>query len=326
VAHAQMEPEKLEEIMLNFIEGYYDVLVSTNIVESGLDIPNANTMLVNQAQNFGLSDLYQLRGRVGRSNKKAYCYLITPPMSVVTPEARKRLAALEEHTDLGSGFLIAMKDMDIRGAGNLLGGEQSGFIAEIGLEMYQKILNEAMRELKEDEFKDLFIDERHEVVEETQIETDLEIHIPDRYVTSVNERLTLYNKINDLQDEKALEVFEEELQDRFGAIPSPTKELLNIVRLKWLLKDLCIEKASLKRGRMKAYFSNKAGEPFFNSETFGGIIDYIQKYHQKAKLQQDATGLMLELRDVHTAKEVLGIFRDMLPEKVEVSLNSDSSD
>jgi transcription-repair coupling factor (superfamily II helicase) len=314
VAHAQMESEKLEEIMLNFIDGYYDVLVSTNIVESGLDIPNANTILINQAQNFGLSDLYQLRGRVGRSNKKAHCYLITPPMSVVTPEARKRLAALEEHTDLGSGFLIAMKDMDIRGAGNLLGAEQSGFIAEIGLEMYQKILNEAMRELKEEEFEELFKDERHEVVEETQIETDLEIHIPDRYVTSVNERLTLYNKINDLEDEQALEVFEAELQDRFGAIPSPTKELLNIVRLKWLLKDICIEKASLKRGRLKAYFSPKTGEPFFNSETFGAIIDYIQKYHQKAKLQQDATGFLLQLNDVHTAKEVLEIFQQILPE------------
>jgi len=307
VAHAQMESDKLEEIMLNFIEGYYDVLVSTNIVESGLDIPNANTIIVNQAQNHGLSDLYQLRGRVGRSNKKAYCYLLTPPMSVVTGEARKRLAALEEHTELGSGFLIAMKDMDIRGAGNILGGEQSGFIAEIGLEMYQKILQEAMQELKDDEFKDLFTGEPV-FKQETQIETDMELHIPDRYVTNMNERLNLYNKINDLTNETMLKVFELELEDRFGPIPPATRELMDIVRLKWVLQDLHIEKASLKRGRLKCYFSRRADEKFFQGDKFGHIIDYVQKYHQRSKLQQEADGLIFTVNDVLSAKSAMAVF------------------
>lgn len=307
VAHAQMESDKLEEVMLNFIEGYYDVLVSTNIVESGLDIPNANTIIVNQAQNHGLSDLYQLRGRVGRSNKKAFCYLLTPPMSVVTSEARKRLAALEEHTELGSGFLIAMKDMDIRGAGNILGGEQSGFIAEIGLEMYQKILQEAMQELKDDEFKDLFSGEPI-FKTETQIETDLEMYIPDRYVTSVNERLNLYNKINDLKNEAGLLAFENELEDRFGPVPKPTKELLNIVRLKWKLQELHIEKASIKRGRMKCYFSRRADEKFFQGDAFGNIVDYVQKFHQRARLQQEIDGLIFTVGDVLSAKAALAVF------------------
>ncbi|MGZ5243552.1 MAG: transcription-repair coupling factor [Bacteroidia bacterium] len=312
VAHAQMESAKLEEIMLNFIEGYYDVLVSTNIVESGLDIPNANTIIIDQAQNFGLSDLYQLRGRVGRSNKKAYCYLLTPPMSVVTAEARKRLQALEEHTELGSGFHIAMKDMDIRGAGNLLGGEQSGFISEIGLEMYQKILNEAMRELKEDEFGELFTDQPHEVVDETQIETDLELLIPDRYVSSVNERLNLYNKLNDITNEDLLHAFESELIDRFGPIPPATRELLNIVRLKWLLKDICVEKASLKRGRIKAYFAKRAGQKFFESDGFGKIIEFVQKHPHKTKLQQEGDEFMLQVNEIKSASGALHVFEEML--------------
>lgn len=307
VAHAQMESDKLEEVMINFVEGYYDVLVSTNIVESGLDIPNANTIIIDQAQNHGLSDLYQLRGRVGRSNKKAFCYLITPPMSVVTDEARKRLAALEEHTELGSGFLIAMKDMDIRGAGNILGGEQSGFIAEIGLEMYQKILQEAMQELKDDEFKDLFEDQPL-VSPETMIETDLEMHIPDRYVTSVNERLNLYNKINDLADEIALHSFEDELVDRFGPIPLPTRELLNIVRLKWKFQSLFIEKASIKRGRLKCNFYRKADEKYFVGDRFGKLLNYVQENHSNASLQQESDGITFIVRNINTAKEALTVF------------------
>jgi transcription-repair coupling factor (superfamily II helicase) len=298
------------------VEGYYDVLVSTNIVESGLDIPNANTIIVNMAQNHGLSDLYQLRGRVGRSNKKAYCYLLTPPMSVVTPEARKRLAALEEHTELGSGFMIAMKDMDIRGAGNILGAEQSGFIAEIGLEMYQKILQEAVYELKEDEFKDLFADNPPVFVKETQIETDLELHIPDRYVTSVNERLNLYNKINDLENEEQIKEFELEMEDRFGPVPKATRELLDLVRLKWVMQKLCIVKATLKRGRMKCYFDKKARQEFFQGEEFGKVIEYVQRYHQRAKLTQDNDELILTVGDVHTAKSGLVVFDAMLKETV----------
>jgi transcription-repair coupling factor (superfamily II helicase) len=312
VGHAQMEAHKLEEVMLNFVDGYNDVLVSTNIVEAGLDIPNANTIIINMAQNHGLSDLYQLRGRVGRSNKKAYCYLITPPMSAVTPEARKRLAALEEHTELGSGFHIAMKDMDIRGAGNILGGEQSGFIAEIGLEMYQKILQEAVQELREDEFKDLFADSPPVFKHELQIETDLELHIPDRYVTSVNERLNLYNKINDLQNEQQLGAFELEMEDRFGPIPRATVELLNIVRLKWLLESLQMEKATLKRGRLKAYFLKRADEKFFQGDEFGKIIDYVQRFHQRAKLVQENEGLIFNVSDINSASQALAVFREIL--------------
>ena len=251
VAHAQMEPKKLEELMLNFIDGFYDVLVSTNIVESGLDIPNANTIFIDGAQNFGLSDLYQLRGRVGRSNRKAYCYLLTPPMSVVTPEARKRLAALEEHTDLGSGFIIAMKDMDIRGAGNLLGGEQSGFINEMGYQTYQRILREAMRELKDDEFKDLYKDEADPFGKEVNIEHDMELLIPDSYVTNVNERLTLYTKLNELETEQHLEEFKMEMRDRFGPLPIQVEELLCLVELKWLCQKAGFEKIILKNNQLR---------------------------------------------------------------------------
>lgn len=314
VAHAQMEPQKLEELMVGFVDGFYDIFVSTNIVESGLDIPNANTIIIDQAQNFGLSDLYQLRGRVGRSNKKAFCYLLTPPLSVVTPEARKRLAALEEHTELGSGFRIAMKDLDIRGSGNLLGAEQSGFIAEIGLEMYQKILQEAMQELKEDEFKELFADEMEQqsfFIRETQIDTDLEILIPDRYVSSVNERLNLYNRINDLKTDEDIKAFEAGLEDRFGPVPYATKELLRTIKLKWVAQDLGIEKISLKRGKLKAYFSPRVDNKFFQSEVFGNIISYIQKYPIRCKLHQTEKELMLQVAEVKNVKDALQVFESI---------------
>jgi transcription-repair coupling factor (superfamily II helicase) len=313
VAHAQMEAQKLEELMTNFVDGFYDVFVSTNIVESGLDIPNANTIIIDQAQNFGLSDLYQLRGRVGRSNKKAYCYLLTPPMSILTSEARKRLAALEEHTELGSGFYIAMKDLDIRGAGNLLGAEQSGFIAEIGLEMYQKILQEAMQELKDDEFKDLFTEEDRYFKKETQIETDLEILIPDVYVSSIHERLSLYSRINDLEKEEDIILFEAELEDRFGPVPYPVKEFLRSVRLRWLAQELHIEKISLKRGRMRAYFYKERPE-FFQSEVFGKVINYVQKLPLRCKLQQDEAGLMFQVAEIRSVKDALGIFKEVMEE------------
>ena len=313
VAHAQMDAHKLEEIMIAFVDGFYDVLVSTNIVESGLDIPNANTIIIDQAQNFGLSDLYQLRGRVGRSNKKAFCYLITPPLSVLTPEARKRLAAIEQHTELGSGFLIAMKDLDIRGAGNLLGAEQSGFIAEIGLEMYQKILQEAMMELKEDEFKELFAGEERPqyFARETQLDTDLELLIPDLYVSSVNERLNLYSKINDLDTEEQLLAFRDGLIDRFGQIPRQTRELLNAVRLKWLARDLAIEKLHLKRGKLRAEFSSRAGDTFFQSENFGGILKYVQLHPTRCKIQQKEGSLELVVHETKTVREALHILEEL---------------
>ncbi|MDZ4839882.1 MAG: transcription-repair coupling factor [Bacteroidota bacterium] len=312
VGHAQMEPEKLEEIMLNFIEGYYDILVCTNIIEAGLDIPNVNTIIINMAQNHGLSDLYQLRGRVGRSNKKAYCYLLTPPKSVLTPEARKRLSALEEHTELGSGFHIAMKDLDIRGAGNLLGGEQSGFIAEIGLEMYQKIINEAMHELKEEEFKDLFKDKKPIFKIDAQVETDFELHIPDYYITNIHERLTLYNKLNALKDEVALQKFRKELRDRFGKIPKPTRELLDIVRLKWILQSIHIDKAVLKRGKMKASFNKLTRPEFFQKDEFGKILNYLQSHPQMLKLHQENNEMSFSISNIHSAHDAVVMLKEIL--------------
>lgn len=324
VAHAQMESDKLEEIMLHFIDGYYDVLVSTNIIEAGLDIPNANTIIVNNAQNHGLSDLYQLRGRVGRSNKKAYCYLLTPGLMTMTPEARKRLAALEEHSDLGSGFHIAMKDLDIRGAGNILGGEQSGFIAEVGLEMYQKILQEAMAELKDEEFKDLFKDEKTTIKTETQVETDLELHIPDYYITSIHERLSLYTKLNDLENEAQLQRFRENLIDRFGSIPKPTRELMEMVRLKWLLQEIFVEKASLKRNRLKAVFMKKTEPGFFEKEAFGNILNYVQKFPSKAKLTQDEGVLTLIIQDIRSARQAVQELREITGTNIpEIAENKD---
>lgn len=229
-AHGQMDPKELEKTLLHFIDGRYDVLVCTNIIETGLDIPNANTMIINNAQQFGMSDLHQLRGRVGRSNQKAFCYLFSPPMSTITSDARKRLKTLEEHSELGSGFNIAMRDLDIRGAGNLLGGEQSGFIADIGYETYQKILEEAIQELKENEFKELFkeeLDKNRQYVREVQIDTDVEMLIPDEYISSIQERLNLYTQLDGLETEEELQKFEEAMKDRFGALPEPVYELFD---------------------------------------------------------------------------------------------------
>ena len=312
VAHAQMEPKPLEELMVAFVEGFYDVLVSTNIVESGLDIPNANTIIIDNAQNFGLSDLYQLRGRVGRSNRKAYCYLLTPSLSGMTPEARKRLSAIEEFSDLGSGFQIAMRDLDIRGAGNLLGAEQSGFIAEIGLEMFTKIINEAMGELRDEEFADLFADQPHNPVEETQLDTDLEILLPDRYVTSVNERLGLYTRINDLDSLEQLEAFQQELIDRFGPIPRQTQALLDAVRLKWLGKTLCMDKLSLKRRKLKAEFSPKGGDRFYGGEIFGRVLAWVHAHPTRASLRQKEKELILEISDISSVGDALKVMQGML--------------
>src|SRR6202007_285094 len=232
-AHGQMEGHDLEKRIFDFIDRKYDVLVCTNIVESGVDIPNVNTIIVNNAHQFGLSDLHQLRGRVGRSNKKAFCYLLAPPMSLLPADSRKRLQTLEQHSELGSGFQIAMRDLDIRGAGNLLGGEQSGFMAEIGFEMYQKVLDEAIRELKRSEFKDLFKEEitkQDDYVQDCTIDTDLEILIPDSYVESVTERLSLYTRLDNCENEEELQAFAAELQDRFGPIPGQVTDLFHTVR------------------------------------------------------------------------------------------------
>ena len=296
VAHGQMEGKALEKKIMDFIEGRYDVLLCTNIVESGIDIPNANTIIINNAQNFGLSDLHQLRGRVGRSNKKAFCYLFSPPISTLTPDARRRLKTLEEFSELGSGFNISMRDMDIRGAGNLLGGEQSGFIADIGFEMYHKILDEAIQELKFTEFKDLFQEEltsKDEYVSDCHIETDYEMLIPEEYVESRDERLRLYTELDNVSSEEVLEEFSKKLIDRFGSLPKNVNILFDTVRFRWKAKKLGFEKVILKKRKLRCYFPENQDSPYFETERFGSLLDYLQKSPGGWHIKQTPQRLML---------------------------------
>jgi transcription-repair coupling factor (superfamily II helicase) len=308
-AHGQMEGHELEERIMDFIDKKYDVLVCTNIVESGVDIPNVNTIIVNNAHQFGLSDLHQLRGRVGRSNKKAFCYLLAPPMSTLPTDSRKRLQTLEQHSDLGSGFQIAMRDLDIRGAGNMLGGEQSGFMAEIGFEMYQKILDEAIKELKRTQFKELFkeeISKQDDFVQDCTIDTDLEILIPDDYVENITERLSLYSRLDNCETEEELQAMEQELVDRFGALPVQVQELFITVRCRKLAVDLGFERMILKNDSLKCYFINRPDSPYFESETFNKILKYLQTGTNKAKLRQVGKLFMIvveptrDMQDVHS--------------------------
>ncbi len=315
IGHGQMEGKKLEELMLGFMNSEFDVLVSTTIVESGLDVPNANTIFINNANNFGLSDLHQMRGRVGRSNKKAFCYFITPPYHMMTDDARKRIQALELFSDLGSGINIAMKDLEIRGAGDLLGGEQSGFINDIGFDTYQKILQEAIEELKENEFRDLYkTDESKpkEFVKEVQIDTDFEILFPDDYVNSVTERLSLYEKLSDLKTEDKLQQFEIDIIDRFGEIPTQVEDLLDSVRIKWLAKKLGLEKIILKQKRMIGYFVSDQQSEFYQTEAFTKMLKYVQQNSKSCVMKEKQTknGLRLlitfiKIDTVKTALETL---------------------
>lgn len=313
MAHGQLESNKLEKVLLDFIERKYDVLICTNIIETGLDIPNANTMIINNANQFGLSDLHQLRGRIGRSNKKAYCYLFAPPISVQTPDARKRLKTIEEYSDLGSGFNIAMRDLDIRGAGNLLGGEQSGFIADIGYETFQRILEEAIEELKESEFKEVFSEEREKkktFVREVIIDTDVEMHLPNEYVSSVNERLSLYTSMNKLTSEEELESFIKGLEDRFGKIPKAVNELFDGLRIQWIAKELGFERILLKSNKLRCFFVENPQSPYYESEGFQRVFQYIAS-KGKAKgltFKQKARHLIVIKEHVKTlkvAREVL---------------------
>ncbi|MEJ7609590.1 MAG: transcription-repair coupling factor [Ferruginibacter sp.] len=288
-AHGQMDGDQLEDTILDFMDKKYDVLVCTNIVESGVDIPNVNTIIVNNAHQFGLSDLHQLRGRAGRSNKKAFCYLLAPPMSTLPTDSRKRLNTLEQYSDLGSGFQIAMRDLDIRGAGNMLGGEQSGFIAEIGFEMYQKILDEAIRELKRNEFRDLFkeeIQQQDDFVKDCSIDTDLEILIPDDYVESITERLSLYSRLDNCETEEDLLTFHAEMQDRFGPVPDTVEDLFTTVRCRKMAVELGFEKMFLKNNVLKCFFVSNPESPYFQSETFNKLLLFLQTGTNKAKLKQ----------------------------------------
>ena len=306
-AHGQMEGHELEKHILDFIDRKYDVLVCTNIVESGVDIPNVNTIIVNNAHQFGLSDLHQLRGRVGRSNKKAFCYLLAPPMSTLPNDSRKRLQTLEQHSELGSGFQIAMRDLDIRGAGNMLGGEQSGFMAEIGFEMYQKILDEAIRELKRTEFKELFKEEiakQDDFVQDCTIDTDLEILIPDDFVESITERLSLYQRLDNCETEDDLLVMRQELEDRFGALPQQVEDLFITVRCRKLAVDLGFEKMSLKDNTLRCFFINRPDSPYFESGTFQKVIQFLQTETNKGKLKQTGKLFLLIANNMNSMEEM----------------------
>ncbi|WP_281542097.1 transcription-repair coupling factor [Maribacter aestuarii] len=305
IGHGQMEGKRLENLMLGFINGEFDVLVSTTIVESGLDVTNANTIFINNANNFGLSDLHQMRGRVGRGNKKAFCYFITPPYDVMTTDARKRIEALEQFTELGSGFNIAMKDLEIRGAGDLLGGEQSGFINEIGFETYQKILAEAIDELKENEFKDLYEEVEGKTdkifVKETQIDSDFELLFPDDYINNITERLTLYTDLNQVKNEEELQKFEAQLVDRFGELPTNAEDLLNSVRIKWIASNIGLEKIVMKKGKLIGYFIADQQSDFYQSPTFTKVLQFVQSHPQHCKMKEKNTrkGLRLLLTFEH---------------------------
>ncbi|WP_439127850.1 transcription-repair coupling factor [Polaribacter sp.] len=318
IGHGQMEGKKLEELMLGFMNGEFDVLVSTTIIESGLDVPNANTIFINNANNFGLSDLHQMRGRVGRSNKKAFCYFITPPYHMMTDDARKRIEALVLFSDLGSGINIAMKDLEIRGAGDLLGGEQSGFINDIGFDTYQKILQEAIEELKENEFKELYPTDNSkpkEFVKEVQIDTDFEILFPDDYVNSVTERLSLYEKLSDLKNNEELQTFETEIIDRFGEIPTQVEDLLDSVRIKWLAKELGLEKIILKQKRMIGYFVSDQQSDFYQTAAFSKMLKYVQQNPKscvmKEKQTKNGLRLLITFIKIDTVKKALQVLQNI---------------
>ena len=299
IGHGQMEGKKLESLMLAFMNNEFDVLVSTTIIESGLDVPNANTIFINNANNFGLSDLHQMRGRVGRSNKKAFCYFITPPYHMMSTDARKRIEALILFNELGSGLNIAMKDLEIRGAGDLLGGEQSGFINDIGFDTYQKILNEAIQELKETEFKELYNEEQNDkiktFVKDVQLDTDFEILIPDDYISIISERLILYEALSTIETEEVLKVFEKNMIDRFGEIPIAVVDLLNSVRIKWLAREFGLEKIILKQKRMLGYFVGDQQSDFYQTDKFRRILTYVQKNKTTCVMKEKETKQGLRL-------------------------------
>ena len=318
VGHGQMEPEKLEKIILDFVNYEYDVLIATSIVESGIDVPNANTIIINNAQQFGLSDLHQLRGRVGRSNRKAFCYLLSPPLSSLTQEARRRLQAIENFSELGSGIHIAMQDLDIRGAGNMLGAEQSGFIADLGYETYQKILEEAVDELKAEEFADLYTDATEkrpdtgsEYVRETYIESDLELMFPPTYIPNDSERVSLYRELDKMEEERDILAFTERLKDRFGKVPKEGKELIRIVRLRRMAKQLGMEKVVLKKGQMSIFLVANPDSPYYQSEAFDKLLGFIQKHPRECNLREQNGKRSIVIKNVPTVEAACGYMEEI---------------
>ena len=319
IGHGQMDGKKLEDLMLSFMNGDFDVLVATTIIESGLDVPNANTIFINNANNFGLSDLHQMRGRVGRSNKKAFCYFITPPYDMMTDDARKRIQAVETFSELGSGFNIAMKDLEIRGAGDILGGEQSGFMNEIGFDTYQKILNEAIEELKENEFKDLYEEEKVEKihVSDVTIDTEFELLFPDDYINSITERLALYSKLNELNNETELENFRKDLQDRFGELPDQAEDLLTSIKLKWIAARMGLEKVIMKQDKLIGYFISDQQSSFYQSATFSKILQAVQQQPRVLRMKEKQTRaglrLLLTVDKVKTVDRAFEVLNSILP-------------
>ena len=313
VAHGQMPSEQMEEVLTDFVNYDYDVLIATSIIESGVDIPNVNTIIINSAHKFGLSDLHQLRGRVGRSNKKAYCYLVAPPLELLTSDARRRLQVIETFSDLGSGFHIAMQDLDIRGAGNMLGAEQSGFIADLGYETYQRILNEAVTELKDEEFPTLFAGDSADTirgnnwVNDTQLESDLEIGFPESYIENISERITLYRELDNIQDEHALTAFEQRLIDRFGPIPAEGEELIMVVRLRWKCMRLGIEKIVLKMSRMTLFLPANPQSTYYLSDTFNNLLTYIVNHAQQCQVRDINGKRSVVVNNIQSLKEAYAI-------------------
>lgn len=320
IGHGQMPPEELEKVLMGFMNYDYDVLLSTTIVENGIDISNANTMIINDAHRFGLSDLHQMRGRVGRSNRKAFCYLLAPPKSSLTPEARRRLEALENFSELGSGFNLAMQDLDIRGAGNLLGAEQSGFMEDLGYETYQKILNQAVTELKNDEFQDIYAEQMaqgndisgEEFVEDCAIESDLEMYFPDNYVPGSSERMLLYRELDNINDDNNLEAYRQRLIDRFGEIPHEGLELMQVVPLRSLGKRLGCEKISLKQGKMNMQFVANPESAYYQSRTFSAVINYVGNHPRRCDFKQVGTRRLLTISEIPTVEAAVSVLREML--------------
>ena len=319
IGHGQMKPEELEKIIMGFINYDYDVLLSTTIVENGIDISNANTIIINDAHHFGLSDLHQMRGRVGRSNKKAFCYLIAPPKSALTTEARRRLEALETFSELGSGFNLAMQDLDIRGAGNLLGAEQSGFMEDLGYETYQKILSQAVIELKNEEFNDLYQEEAEQgkvltgddFVDDCAVESDLEMYFPDTYVPGSSERMLLYRELDRIENDDDLSAYRKRLIDRFGPVPREGEELMHVVSLRRLGKHLGCEKIILKQQTLQMQFVSNAQSPFYKSAIFSKILEYVTTHVKRCNLKEKNTKRYLRISDVDSVESAVKILNEI---------------